>query len=181
MMATPGRRPKGRLSTSILFHAELAAEAGQFTIADVASGLREKMVRRHPHVYETDGAGLETKTEDLVESWERLKLEEKGRGSILDGIPGSLPALALTEKYLKKVSGAGTSTDLGELGAQVTGCLTENPSAEDIGMVLLTTVELARQHGINAEQALRSVTKRAGERYRLAEQAGTFDSNWIAG
>jgi tetrapyrrole methylase family protein/MazG family protein len=171
----------GDLWFQILFHAELAAEAGQFTIADVASGLREKMIRRHPHVYATDGEGLDTKTEDLVESWERLKLEEKGRGSILDGIPGSLPALALAEKYLKKVDGAGTAADLGELGEQVGQHLTGSPSADDIGMVLITTVELARRQGINAEQALRSVTKRAGERYRVAEQADSSDPNWIAG
>lgn len=171
----------GDLWFQILFHAELAAEAGQFTIADVASGLREKMVRRHPHVYEADGAGLETETEELVESWERLKLEEKGRGSILDGVPGSLPALALAEKYLKKVDGAGTTADLGELGGELAEILSDTPQPEAVGMLLLSTVELARRAGVDAEQALRSATKRAGERYRTVEQAGTTDPNWIVG
>lgn len=171
----------GDLWFQVLFHAELAAEAGQFTIADVASGLREKMIRRHPHVYEADGDGLDADSGELVESWERLKLEEKGRGSILDGIPGSLPALALAEKFLKKVDGAGTVADLGTVGQQVGLCLTDEVNADDVGLVLLTTVELARRQGINAEQALRSVTRRAGERYRRAESAGRNDPHWVAG
>ncbi|MEM7323525.1 MAG: MazG nucleotide pyrophosphohydrolase domain-containing protein [Actinomycetota bacterium] len=171
----------GDLWFQILFHAQLAAEAGQFTIADVAAGLREKMIRRHPHVYGPDGAGRHTGTEELAVSWEQQKLAEKGRGSILDGIPGSLPALALAEKYLKKADGAGSRSELGPLGSEVARLLGVSPTADDVGLILMTTVELARRLGLNAEQALRSATKRAGERFREAERSGTADPDWVRG
>ena len=174
----------GDLWFQILFHAELAAEAGQFTIADVAAGLREKMVRRHPHVYGDDGqvpSGAEPDEADLITSWERLKLEEKGRGSILDGIPTSLPALALAEKTLKKADGAGNPARFDETEADPEPAIGSDVDADRIGRFLLRTVELARANGVNAEQALRTATKQAADRYRVAERGGRSDPDWVAG
>lgn len=167
----------GDLWFQILFHAELAAEAGQFTIADVARGLTDKMIRRHPHVYGEDGAI----DGSLPANWDRLKQEEKQRDSALDGIPSSLPALAKAEKTLKRASSAGVATDPGADGEVVTAALGPEPSAERFGSLLLSLVEVGRRAGLNAEQALREATAAASERFRAGERAGSIDDRWIVG
>ncbi|MEM7275674.1 MAG: MazG nucleotide pyrophosphohydrolase domain-containing protein [Actinomycetota bacterium] len=171
----------GDLWFQILFHAELAAEAGRFTMADVARGLREKMIRRHPHVYGPEAEGSEVTTGALAKSWEAMKREEKGRGSVLDGIPRSLPSLALAEKTLKKADGAGGRAELGPLESRLTPLLPPDATADDVGQILLGLVELARRAGVNAEQALRTATDAAADRFRTAEASGPLNGRWIAG
>lgn len=183
----------GDLWFQILFHAELAAEAGQFTIADVARGLSDKMIRRHPHVYgdpsdaatpgsqdvDEDGEALDDAA--LIANWERAKLEEKGRLSVLDGIPSSLPALALAEKVLKKAAGAGSPPELDEVGRLAAALVPDGADDAVVGNALLAVVELARRQGITAEQALREATRRAEGRFRAAESSGSPDTHWVAG
>ena len=80
----------GDLLFQIVFHSTLASEQGAFTLADVARGIHDKLVRRHPHVFGTvdvDGSA------DVVANWEQIKQAEKGRASVFDGIPSELPAL----------------------------------------------------------------------------------------
>jgi tetrapyrrole methylase family protein/MazG family protein len=167
----------GDLWFQILFHAELAAEAGQFTIAEVAEGLYDKMVRRHPHVY----GGEDAIDASIPANWEQLKQQEKQRGSILDGIPTSLPALALTEKTLKKAAGAGREAALDEPGEALAQFVPDGVSPDDVATVLLTVVELARRQGINAEEALRAKIRSSAERFRATEGDGSDDRRWIAG
>ncbi len=82
----------GDLLFQVFFHARLAAEAGRFTLADVAAGLHRKLVGRHPHVF---GDGDAQTPEEVAATWEVLKQREKGRASVFDGIPATLPALSL--------------------------------------------------------------------------------------
>src|SRR5207237_10863462 len=80
----------GDLLFQVVIHATLAAEEGEFTLADVARGVHDKLVGRHPHVFgqvEADTAS------QVVANWEQIKKAEKGRDSVMDGIPSSLPAL----------------------------------------------------------------------------------------
>ncbi len=174
----------GDLLFQILFHAELAAEAGQFTVSDVARELSEKMIGRHPHVYERD-PGIEPPGTvvdgSLPANWERLKHEEKRRSSVLDGIPTSLPALALTEKILKKADGAGAGAELGPLESPAAGLVPPSATADDVGMALLAIVEMARRRGISAELGLRDVIGTAARRFRAAERTGRPDRDWVAG
>ena len=89
----------GDLLYQIYFHARLASERGSFTVADVARGVHDKLVIRHPHVFgdvEADDA------ETAVSTWEEIKAQEKQRDSVLDGIPPSLPGLALAAKIQKR-------------------------------------------------------------------------------
>lgn len=167
----------GDLWFQILFHAQLAAEAGQFTIAEVAEGLSDKMIRRHPHVY-GDEEAIDGST---PANWERLKQEEKERGSALDGIPSSLPALALAEKILKKADTAGAPAEFGELGDRLSPVLENALSTDGLGPVLLATVELARRRGLNAEQLLREAAQRASTRFRAAEAGARTDRRWVLG
>ncbi len=165
----------GDLWFQILFHAELAAEAGQFTIADVARSLTDKMVRRHPHVY----GGPEAIDGSTAANWEALKQEEKGRGSVLDGIPRSLPALALAEKIMKKADGSGSPAMFAERPEADGG--PDSMTAERVGATLLEVVERARRNGISAELALREAVKRAEVRFRRSEATRTPDARWIEG
>lgn len=167
----------GDLLFQVLFHAELAAEAGQFTLADVARTLTDKMIHRHPHVYgqadDVDGPS--------VASWERLKQERKQRASAMDDIPTSLPALALAEKALKRAAGAGGAADIGALADDLERLLPEGAGDREVGALLLAVVEQARRRGVHAEEALREATGRAAARYREAEASGPVPGDWVRG
>jgi tetrapyrrole methylase family protein/MazG family protein len=128
----------GDLLYQIFFHATLAAESGAFTLADVARGIHDKLERRHPHVF-ADGA----EPADPDAQWEAIKRAEKGRGSVMDGIPSSLPALLHAHKVLSRAERTGV--DLPE---------PLRPDG-DLGEVLLGLVAYARSADIDPEAALR--------------------------
>ncbi len=94
----------GDLLFQVYFHAVLAAEAGRFTLADVARGVHDKLVARHPHVF--GDADCDT-PEDVAGHWEVLKIAEKNRSSVTEGIPAALPALALAAKLQRKALAVG--------------------------------------------------------------------------
>ena len=94
----------GDLLFQIVFHARLAEEAGRFTLADVARGVHDKLVHRHPHVFgEADAATAD----EVKANWEEIKREEKGRSSVTEGIPADLPALLLSTKLQRKALSVG--------------------------------------------------------------------------
>ena len=136
----------GDLLLQVFFHARIAAELGSagFDIDDVARGISEKLVYRHPHVF----AGLQVADADEVErNWESLKAAEKQRDSLLDGIPVALPALAYAEKVVGRLAKAGL------LRGGVQG-------AESLGDELLGLVVSARVAGADPEQELRDAVRR---------------------
>lgn len=151
----------GDLLFQVLFHSTLAAEAGQFTVADVARTIHDKLYLRHPHVFgDVDVEGAE----DVMRNWEQIKKQEKGRASVFEGIPAHLPALLYALKLQKKAAAlADAGVDVPVLDAHTTviGELDDAmPSAEAIGELLFTTVDLARRHGVDPEHALRAVAHR---------------------
>jgi tetrapyrrole methylase family protein/MazG family protein len=155
----------GDLLFQVYFHATLAAESGRFTLADVARGVHDKLVARHPHVF----GDLTGATKDQIASnWETLKKAEKNRTSITEGIPAAMPALALTAKLQRK--GLAVGMQLPGLGDEVSHLmatadrLTEpadggdgsgGDRAADIGELLFSLVNLARTLGVDPESALR--------------------------
>jgi XTP/dITP diphosphohydrolase len=146
------REELGDLLLQVYFHARIAEEAGAdgFTVDDVAAGIVDKLVHRHPHVF----AGLDVTDADEVDrNWEALKAAEKGRASVLDGIPAGLPALALADKVLGRSARVGV----------------EPGPAGDLGDRLLALVVEARGVGVDAEQALRDAVRRLTDRVRAAE------------
>ena len=168
----------GDLWFQILFHAQLASEAGRFTVADVARTLHDKLVGRHPHVFgdiDVADAG------EVVANWERIKQEEKQRESALDGIPAALPALSLADKMLQRAERAGWTTDTGDLGRSVAGLVPPGAGSEELGRALLALVVAGRVGHLDAEAALRSAVTAAERRFRQAEQAGGRSDSWVLG
>lgn len=147
----------GDLLFQVVFHATLGAEEGRFTLADVARGINDKLVLRHPHVFaqvEVDGA------DEVVTNWEAIKKAEKGRTSVFDGIPNGLPALLYALKIDKKAVATG-------LAEQV-----PPPTGDDLGHELLALVMRAREAGLDPEDALRRTAMAWREALRAAESAG---------
>ncbi|HEY3142264.1 MAG TPA: MazG family protein [Acidimicrobiales bacterium] len=149
----------GDLLFQIVFHSTLAAEEGHFDLADVARGIREKLVARHPHVF---GDVAVDSVEELTASWEQMKKAEKGRASVMDGIPATLPALLYALKVQKKAATAGV--DWREL--------TESDDAGDLAQQLLALVGEAAAAGIDPESALRIATERIRDKVQAHERSG---------
>lgn len=134
----------GDVLLQVYLHAAIAAEAGEFDIEDVARGLKEKMLRRNPHVF---GDVEETDPARINETWEQVKSAEKQRVGLLDGIPLALPALTRATKVLDRRERAG-------LQSRTAG------SPDDLGQRLLALVAEARESGVDPEQALREAVRR---------------------
>ena len=142
----------GDLLFQIVFHATLAAEEGAFTLADVARGIHDKLVHRHPHVFGT----VEAETAgQVMRNWEQIKRDEKGRTSIMDGIPRDLPSLLYAHKVQRKA--ASTGTEVEPVG--------DAHDAESVGQLLFGVVALARRLDVDPEAALRAATARFRDRF----------------
>ena len=164
----------GDLLYQVWFQAHLASERGAFDIADVALGVRSKLVARHPHVF----GDVEAADADAVRAnWDAIKLQEKGRESVMDGIPSTLPALLRAVKVQKRAATAGLVSQHGPGGEfadteQALAQLRADPSEASLGRLLLAAVELSRRLKVDPEDALRSATESARRRYRAQEQDG---------
>jgi tetrapyrrole methylase family protein/MazG family protein len=161
----------GDLWFQILFHAELAREAGWFDLSDVARGLTDKMIGRHPHVYAADDGPSDPIDGSTVAGWEALKQAEKARRSAMDDVPAALPALAFADKVLKRAERAGDPADFEHTGERLVDLLPDDADADEVGWVLLAAVGRARRLGVQAEEALRLAAGRARDRFRAAEAA----------
>jgi XTP/dITP diphosphohydrolase len=148
------REELGDLLLQVYFHARIAAEDPDdgFTIDDVAGGIVDKLVHRHPHVF----AGLDVADAAEVEAnWEQLKAAEKGRASVLEGVPMGLPALALADKVVGKAAKVDVAPALGD----------------SLGDRLLALVVQARAEGQDPEQELRHAVRRLADAVHTAESA----------
>jgi XTP/dITP diphosphohydrolase len=138
------REELGDLLLQIAFHSEIASERDAFDIDDVARGINDKLIARHPHVF----AGEEA-PDDLNAVWEQRKKAEKKRDSSLDGIPVSLPVLARANKVIMRARSHDVPLDLP----------TEPIDAASVGTELLALASRAQASGIDPEQALRAALR----------------------
>ncbi len=162
----------GDLLYQILFHARLAAERGSFDLGDVARGIHDKLVERHPHVF---GDVVADDADTVLDNWEAAKRVAKGRASALDGIPPSLPALARALKVQKRAASAGFDWPGGpEVAyADVEAELAEvraDPSEAEVGDLLFAAVQVARRLGHDPDAALRGAVRRFETRFRFVER-----------
>ncbi len=174
------REELGDLLLQVVFQARIASEAGLFDIHDVARGIVEKLIRRHPHVFgELSVAG----SDEVLRNWEQIKRGEKGnedRTSVLDGIPPGLPALMRALEVSKRVVKVGfewpsvgqvldkVEEEIAELRQEI-AVRDADRMADELGDLLFTLVNVARQLKIDPEDALRRMTNRFSARFRHIE------------
>jgi XTP/dITP diphosphohydrolase len=155
------REELGDVLLQVVFHCRIAQDdpTDPFDIDEVAEGIAQKLIRRHPHVF----AGADAPGKDAtLSNWEAVKAAEKGRTSPLDGVPDSLPPLTAIGKirYRAEVAGVADAVQPPEQAAQ--------EPADAFGDRLLAEVLQAARDGIDAEAALRGAVRRARERVRAA-------------
>ncbi len=171
----------GDLLFQIEFHATIAEQDGRFTIADVTQGIHDKLVRRHPHVF---GDTIADDTETVLTNWDDIKKAEKGRTSIFEGIPRSMPALSYAAKVGRKASKVGfdwpdvsgafpkiieETAELAEAMAQEADGDDPVATTSELGDLLFATVNVARHLGIDPELALRSASDKFRRRFEGVE------------
>ena len=149
------REELGDVLIQVVFHAQLAAEKGAFTLEDVAREVNEKLVRRHPHVF---GAGKLGTSEQVLVQWEQIKAQEKKNGPVATGVfkdlPARLPALMFAEAVWKQIekktlpaAGVVDVAQVRALGAKLTEA--------ELGKMLFEVTAAARSNGLDPEGALR--------------------------
>lgn len=168
----------GDVLLEVVFVTQIAAEQGLFTMAEVSKGIRDKLVRRHPHVFGETSAG---NAGEALERWEAIKASEKpSSGSALDDIPPTLPALARASKISKRAANVGfdwesrdqvvakVDEELGEL-AEAAAAGAADAVHEEMGDLLFAIVNLARHSGVDAELALSDANEKFSKRFRYLE------------
>jgi len=185
----------GDLLLQIVFHAELAREAGRFDVADVIENVHDKMVRRHPHVF---GNARARTSSEVLKNWEQLKAEEReaasGGGkagddagkaehaSVLDGVPRMLPALLEAHQLTRRAANVGFDwpnvegifDKLAEETRELRAALAESDSTrreEEVGDLLFVAVNLARFLGFDPEIALKRANAKFTARFHEMERA----------
>ena len=154
------REELGDVLLQVALHARMAHDAEHpWTIDDLAAGLVTKLVRRNPHVF---GDERVADIDEIMANWERIKQEEKARGSALDGIASSQPALALAEKILSKARRANLPVELPSPPSLI-------EDADDLGAALFDLVARAYELDLDAEAALRRAALAQAEAIRAAE------------
>ncbi len=169
----------GDLLLQVVFHAQVAAELGEFTVHEVLQTVTDKLTRRHPHVF---GESRAETAAEVLSNWERLKQEERGgvkQASVLSGVPRSLPALLRAQRLQDKATRVGfdwgetaevlqkVEEELQELKAAI-GQGTEAMETE-MGDLLFSLVNLARFLHLNAEETLRKCMEKFTRRFRHIE------------
>ncbi len=173
----------GDLLYQIEFHATIAEQQGRFTIADITQGIHDKLVRRHPHVFGPDGGDIVhvDSTTQVLQNWESIKRDEKGRMSIFDGIPSSLPSLSYANKVQRKAASVGfdwpdVSGALPKIAEETAEVMQAHNSGDsqatedELGDLLFSVVNVARHLRVDPELALRSAVSKFRRRFEGVEQ-----------
>jgi len=185
----------GDVLCQVIFHSQIASESGRFTLEDVCNHLREKLIRRHPHVFaEVQVAN----SDEVLNNWEKIKLKEKadkakavgahGRAPLLSGVPVSLPALMRSYRLGQKASRVGfefpstedclnkIDEELSELKSEILKLKGDNlpeskneALAAELGDLLFSIVNVARRLKVNPENALLTTARKFQDRFTFIE------------
>ena len=159
------REELGDLLLQVVFHARIAQEhpTDPWTIEEVAGGIVEKLIRRHPHVF------LDGQQPDANLNWHERKAAEKGRESVTDGIPQQLPALLLAGKVIARSKGLASALPPSAQGDRAEQLAAGLQSEQELGDLLLALTAAARQRGWDAESGLRGAVRRRVAQVRTLE------------
>jgi tetrapyrrole methylase family protein/MazG family protein len=159
----------GDLLFQVVIHSQLAREEGQFDLGDVAKRITEKLVRRHPHVFE--GKAIEG---DVLKQWERIKRDEQGsaKQGLLDGIPVSLPSLFRAERLQERVERVGVEVPALDLPIDI-------DDQRFLGDLLFDIVAASRTLGFDAETALREANERFTAHVSRMEESARAESRQL--
>lgn len=172
------KKELGDVLLHIVFYAKIGSEKNAFDIADVANSIADKLINRHPHIYENVIAEDEA---TVKQNWEKLKLKE-GKASVLEGVPKSLPAVVKANRIQDKVAGVGfdweephqvwekVQEELSELNSEIEAGNTEKIESE-FGDVLFSMINYARFIKVNPENALEKTNKKFIARFQYLEKA----------
>ena len=164
----------GDLMFEVFIQAQLAEEAGEFTMRDVIRGINDKLVRRHPHVF---ADAIAHTPEDVIEQWDELKAGERAGDSALAGIPPSLPALAQAQAIQRRVARAGFAFEsvedawqaLDEELMELREAQTQAETRKELGDAIFALVNVARELDVDAEDALLSASRSFSNQFRAME------------
>lgn len=170
------KKELGDLLLHIVFYSKIGSETQDFDIADVANGICDKLIDRHPHIY---GDVEVANEEEVKQNWEKLKLKE-GKKSVLEGVPKSLPALVKASRIQDKVAGVGfdwerpeqvwekVEEELQELQDEVVN-KDKEAIENELGDVMFSIVNYARFLRVNPEDALEKTNKKFIKRFQYLE------------
>jgi len=176
----------GDLLVQVLFAANIAEQAGRFDVAAMIAAAREKLVRRHPHVYGSDQA---SSADEVIRNWERIKRDERrraGAASALDGVARAMPALMRAQKLGERARGAGMDWDnisaviakVGEELDEIRAAIAagdRDAAAEEIGDAMLALANAPRFVGHEAEATLRRACDKFVRRFKEVERIAAAD------
>ena len=172
------RKELGDLMLHLVFYSKIGSETGHFDIKDVLDGISEKLTERHPHIY---GDVEVTTAEDVKNNWEKIKLREKGRKSVLGGVPNSLPSMVKAYRMQEKTKGVGFDWENEEevwekVLEEIDELKVEVKSGDAIkkehefGDLLFSLINYARHINVNPEDALERTNKRFAKRFQYIEE-----------
>jgi len=177
------KKELGDILLHIVFYAKIGSEKQAFDIADVAEGICEKLISRHPHIY---GDVKVADEEEVKANWEKLKLKE-GKKSVLEGVPRSLPAMVKATRIQDKARGVGFDWDnrdqvwdkvneeLDELKAEIDSNAEKATVESEFGDVLFSMINYARFIGVDPETALERTNKKFIKRFQYLESESKKD------
>ncbi len=166
----------GDLLMQVVFHAQIAAEAGEFELGDVVDSITTKLIHRHPHVF---GSEKVRDAEEVLLNWEVLKQEERGADtSILASVPKQMPALGYSQEIQRRVAQVGFDWEdidgviekLTEEIGELKRADSQERKAQEFGDLLFTLANIARRLGVDLEVALREANQRFYRRFSYMEE-----------
>jgi XTP/dITP diphosphohydrolase len=158
------REELGDVLLQVYFHSRIAQDhpTDPFSIEDVAGGIADKLISRHPHVFENLAV---SGRDEIIENWEAIKAREKGRTSAIDGIAMAQPALPLVAKILYRAEKYNVDLDVDQHSS-------EKATEKSVGEALASVIAWAHENGIDPENALRAQAREMIRQIQAAEQQG---------
>lgn len=182
------KKELGDILLHIVFYAKIGSEQQAFDMADVAEGICDKLISRHPHIY---GDVKVADEEEVTQNWEKLKLKE-GKTSVLEGVPKSLPAMIKATRIQEKARGVGFDWDdqeqvwakvneeLGELKAEIDSNAHHAKLEDEFGDVLFSMINYARFLNVDPEMALERTNRKFIKRFQYLEAGAKADGKELA-